>query len=182
MDYLRTAVRFRSPPPIYKGQPLSVGLFLCGVLRVCGGSCGCLRTSLRSSVVRLRAPFALSRPFFSPPRQRQKFEVRKHQNFACYKSGTYSRTFQAVGWRHCLPGGNSLTEAALLPKSGGVAISACSICLVMAGEGRAATSCSAPIESIITPSRSSMSQPNSGVWRGSRAMRPFRYTPVINLA
>ena len=61
-EYLRTAVRFRTTPPIYKGQPLSVGLFLCGVLRVCGGFCGNLRTSPPRRVARSRPDSALFCP------------------------------------------------------------------------------------------------------------------------
>jgi hypothetical protein len=38
---------------------------------------------------------------------RQTLEVRKHEKFAHCNSIAYSWTFQAVGWRHCLPGGSS---------------------------------------------------------------------------
>jgi hypothetical protein len=70
-----------------------------------------MRTSRRGMVARSRPDFALSCPFFSRPVSRQNFEVRKHKNFACYKSGAYSLTFQAVGWRHCLPRRKSPTRA-----------------------------------------------------------------------
>ncbi len=62
------------------------------------------------------APNALSWPFFSRPTQRQKPEVRKHHKSCHYKSMIYSRTFQAAGWRHCLPGGNNLLRATRRPK------------------------------------------------------------------
>jgi hypothetical protein len=95
-DLLRTRVRFSPPPPIPVGQPLSVGLFHCGVLRVCGGFCGCLRTSRRGVVARSRPDSALSCPFFSRPASRQNFEVRKHGNSAHYRSIAYSQTFKRL--------------------------------------------------------------------------------------
>jgi len=42
---VRTRVGFPPPPPFTQGQPFSVGLFLCGILRVRGRSWGFLRTS-----------------------------------------------------------------------------------------------------------------------------------------
>jgi hypothetical protein len=96
----------KHPPPIHKGQPLSVGLFHCGSLRVCGGFCGFLWTPRLGSVDRSRPHSTLSCPLFSRTVSRQKFEVRRHRNFARYRSMAYSRTFQAVGWRHCLAEGN----------------------------------------------------------------------------
>jgi hypothetical protein len=128
---LQTFVHFHYPPPICKGQPLSVGLFHCGFLRACGGFCGCLRTSPLDPAGPYRPHFTLSPPYFSRPRRRQNLEVRKHQNFARYKSVGYSRTFQAVGWRHCLAGGNSLPAAILRRCARGATVSACSICLTM---------------------------------------------------
>jgi hypothetical protein len=131
MRKLRTHFRFPFPTPIHKSQPLSVGFFLCGALRKYGGSCGCLRTPPLSPVTRSRPNFTLSWPFFSPPRQRQNFEVRKHQNFARYDSIAYSRTSQAVGWRHCLPGGNHHPGAAVRRRSFGAVARAYSIYLIM---------------------------------------------------
>ena len=66
-EYSRTAVRFRPPPPITKGQPHSVGLFLCGVPRVRGGFCGSLRTSPPRPESPSRPYSALSWPFLSRP-------------------------------------------------------------------------------------------------------------------
>jgi hypothetical protein len=106
LGQLRTVHRVNHPPPIHKGQPFSVGLFLWGFLRVCGSFCGGLRTSPFDPVARSEPCFALSEPLFSRLVPRQNLEVREHQNFACYKSARYSRTFQAVGWRHCPPGRN----------------------------------------------------------------------------
>jgi hypothetical protein len=140
MDYLRTAVRFRSPPPIHTGQPLSVGLFHCGRLRACGGFCGSLRTSPLDPIGRSRPHSALSCPFFSCPQRRQNLEVRKHQNSGHYRSIAYLRTFQAVGWRHCLPGGNHQPVARLRRRSSSVAAYACLIGLLMpCADSRAAS-------------------------------------------
>jgi len=131
VNTLRTSVRFRFPPPIHNGQPLSVGPFCCRFLRVCGGFCGCLRTSPTRRVVRSKPDFALSGPFFSRTLSRQNFEVRKHQNFARYESVGYSRTYQTVGWRHCLGGGNHLPAANYRIRSNSVANATRSICLIM---------------------------------------------------
>ena len=106
MNTRRLSCSFPLHAPIHEGQPFSVGLFHCGDLRSSGGFCGFLWTSQRGMVARSRPDSALSWPFFSRPRQHQNLEVRKHQNFVRYKSVGYSRTFKAVGWRHCLAGGN----------------------------------------------------------------------------
>jgi hypothetical protein len=52
---------------------------------------------------------------------------------------SYSRTFQAVGWRHCLPGGNNQPAAPLRRRPSEVATKAWSIRLIIPGaEGLAA--------------------------------------------
>jgi hypothetical protein len=85
------------------------------------------------------------RPARFRPARRRKTEVRKHDKSGRYKSMAYSQTFQAVGWRHCLPGGNSLPEAFIRPKSSSLSVSACSMRLVMpSAEGRTAASCYPP--------------------------------------
>ena len=137
----RTRVRFPPPPPIPEGQPRSVGLFLCGSLRLCGGFCGNLRISPPRRVACSRPDFALSCPFFSRPGSRQNLEVRNHQNFACYKSARYSRTFQPVGWRHCLGGGNHQPAAVLRRRRRDVAASACLIRRVMPDAGCRGSTC-----------------------------------------
>ena len=116
---------------ITNGQPLSVSPFYPGALHVCGGVCGNLWTSKLGPVACSKAHSSLSRPFFSRPVSRQNLEVRKHQNFARYDSIAYSRTFQTVGWRHCLGEGNHQPGAALCRKSSDGATRACSICLIM---------------------------------------------------
>jgi hypothetical protein len=133
-----------TPPPIHKGQPLSVGLFPCGILRVCGGFCGNLRTSPRRPIGRSGPYSALSRPFFSRPRRRQNLEVRKYRNSGRYKSAGYSRTFQAVGWRHCLPGGNNQPETALYRSSRDAAARVHSIGRLMPVAGCTAASYASP--------------------------------------
>jgi hypothetical protein len=167
---LRTRVRFSPPPPIHKGQPLSVGLFLCGVLRVCGGFCGSLRTSPPASVHRSRRSSILSWPFFSRPSRRQNLEVRKHRKSGRYKSEAYSRTFQAVGWRHCLPRGNHQPTAIFRVRYSGIAASACSIRLIMPYvECRAASfrAC-AGVKYLITYNRS---------WRHQKSHTPREHPP-----
>ena len=92
-------------------------------------ACG-LRRLLREPI--RRPPFALSWPFFSRPVSRQIFEVRKHRNSGHYRSMAYSRTFQAVGWRHCLPGGNHQPKAVLEYRPRDVTARVRSIRLLMA--------------------------------------------------
>ena len=94
------------PPPIPKGQPLSVSLFHCGMARVRGGSCGFLRTSPRAHRTFSAANFALSGHSSLLPRSPRKGEVRKRPNFCHCNSDSYARTIQAVGCDHCLPEGN----------------------------------------------------------------------------
>jgi len=91
---------------------------------------------------------SLLSPLRPPPKP---LRSRRSKKCGHYESMAYSRTFQAVGWHHCLPGGNSLPKAAFLPESSGIAASACSIRLIMpCAEGRAAASCYAPTGSIAT--------------------------------
>jgi hypothetical protein len=147
---LRTRVRFSPPSPIHKGQPLSVGLFLCKVPRVCGGFCGSLRTSPPRSESPSRPYSTLSWPFYSQPVLRQKPEVRKHRKSGHYKPMGYSRIFQAVGWRHCLTGGNHPRPTAFRPKTSRISVSVCSICLIMfCAENRAGVSCPIWTETIL---------------------------------
>jgi hypothetical protein len=90
-----------------------------------------------------KCPSSLSPGPSSPgPTQRQKFEVRKHRKSGPYKSMAYSLTFQAVGWRHCLPGGNHQPAATLWIRPSGVEASAGSIRLIMpCAESWVAASC-----------------------------------------
>ena len=88
----------------------------------------------------LKAPFHPPRAhILSAPASVKKPVVRKHRKNGRYKSEGYSRTFQAVGWRHCLPGGNSLPGSIFRRGPSNVARQACSIGLLMlCAEGQAA--------------------------------------------
>jgi hypothetical protein len=148
----------KRPPPIAKCQPLPVGLFLCGVLRKYGGFSGNLRSSLPCPVARSRPPSTLSKAFFSPPRQRQNLEVRKHRKCGHYESMAYSRAFQAVGWDHCLAGGNH--QPAVYPSA--QTKRRCSFCVLDTPDyalcGRlSGLVLPAPAGSIVTSSRPAMS-------------------------
>jgi len=137
-----------------RSATLTAPMPICGVPRVCGGFCGSLRTSPHGPIARQMAPFALSCPFFSRPASRQNFEVRKHGNSDHYRSIAYSRTFQAVGWCHCLGGENHQLASTIRPWASDVAAYACSIWLMIScAEDWAAASCYAPMGLFVTPSR-----------------------------
>ena len=107
--------------------------------------CNLLIIEVNRSVAPSGPHSALSCPFSSCSVSRQNFEVRKRQNFARYKSAGYSRTFQAVGWRHCLPRENHQPAAALRRRLSGVTSPACPIRLIMpCAIGQAAAYCSVP--------------------------------------
>ena len=113
---LRTGVQIPPAPPLLKPQLFSVGVFsrllatvpacLRGFMRTPADFAGCLSgpfsAAFRSLLAILLLGFAL----------REWPGVRKGTVQHPFKSTGYARTVQAVGSRHCLPGGE-------LPRPGG---------------------------------------------------------------
>ena len=115
-DGLRTGVRFPPVPPLLKPQLFSVGAFsrllatvpacLRGFMRTPADFAGCLSGPFSAA---FRSLLAILLPGFA---LREWPGVRKGTVQHPFKSTGYARTVQAVGSRHCLPGGE-------LPRPGG---------------------------------------------------------------
>src|SRR5690606_33092671 len=115
MECLRTAVRFRPPPPITKPQPFWVGVFSCPIAPTPACSRGFLRKPTDFGVRPLapsRATFlSLAAVFLSGLAPPDTPEVRKGREHGHYKSMRYARTNQAVGLQHRPTKGNHTVHA-----------------------------------------------------------------------